>query len=944
MSIWIMIFRKMVKNRWLVFSLLIGMILCTSVTSSLPIYTDAILKRMLIQEMDRAYENSGQHPARIHASINMTSIEMQEQGEVIAELDQYWKKNAMQAEGLDPLLFYLKMETYGFNLEPIDSSRVDITTNRRVTLLSRTDLLDHVRLVDGRLPSPEIVDGRLEVVVTDQTLAQLDTVLGHEFVVDSESERFVNETMRVVPVGVIAEADLQDLYWNATSLQSYERKLIVDEQIFTDHFLGNEQMIKIYQSLWYTTYDYSHFDLARADTAMRIYEQLDQKFAKVYFPLSQTIEDYREQEDQLKRLLWSLNVPMYLLIAFYLYVVSNLIVNRQRSEMAVLRSRGGTRLQIVAIYAMEALIYAVIAGLIGPWIGKFFTGVLGSTDTFMSFVQRSALDVEVNAESLTYSCIAAAAAFILMLIPVILATHSGILDQKRQAAREGRGGSPWHKFGLDFIFLGLSFYGLFLFRRQVKDMIDHGLGGGSLSVDPLLFAIPSLFVLGFGLLILRVYPHVVQLIYRLGKSRWSPGIYSMLLLISRRGSQYHALLLFLILTVGTGLFNASAARTLNQNIESQIWYEHGSDIVLEQIWPNNAPSANEYDAMGSPDAPEVISYREPPFELFEDLPGVASSARVFIKEEAGIWTGADYAKARLVAIDTDDFGNTAWMKDGLLDHHFFEYLNMLASDPYAVLVSQSIANAFDIEVGDFIDAGWPEAGRAPFRVYGIIDYFPSFNPNPPAASQDTPMLIVAHLETVQANLRVEPYQVWLRLTDQGDRQALFDAFSENRIFIASLNDAYRQVNESRSDPFRIAMNGMLSLGFILSLCICFFGFMLYWVLALQGRMLQLGIYRAMGISFKQLIGMLGFEQWLTSGAGFIIGMSSGAVAGILFVPLFQIAFDPGKVVPPFEVVFQTQDAAQLLILIGIMLVMALSFLIWLLRKMKIAQVVKLGED
>jgi len=523
-----------------------------------------------------------------------------------------------------------------------------------------------------------------------------------------------------------------------------------------------------------------------------------------------------------------------------------------------------------------------------------------------------------------------------------------IVDQKRARARMGKR-PAWILFGLDFILIGLSFYGYWLFTQRMKDLVKLGLDGKSLSADPLLYTTPTLFVIGAGLLLIRIYPLLIALIYRVGRRVWTPQIYSTLLLVSRRNRVYHGLMLFLILTIGTGIYNANAARTINVNMEDQIWYAGGADIVLRQHWVNDKPVSPP----GGEPQPTVVSsrinYLEPPFEQIESLPGVERATPVFRKDQADAWFGTKSAKVTLMGIVTDGFGETAWMKDGLLPHHFYEYLNLIAPDPRAVLISRTAANYFGLKTGDPIDVGWE--GRRPtrFTVYGVIDYFPSFNPNPAAGEQGRPpsmppMLVVAHLDTVQQSIGLEPYDVWVKLEEGADWQALLDAITERNIRLERFEDTIGAIGQSRLDPFRMAINGVMSLGFIISLIVSFIGFMLFWLLSLQGRMLQLGIYRAMGISFRQLLGMLVVEQLLTTGAGFLIGIGTGLAAGRIFVRLFQLSFDPGKIVPPFEVVSDQSDIVRLAIATAFMLAVALLILAWLLKRMNIHQAVKLGED
>jgi len=207
------------------------------------------------------------------------------------------------------------------------------------------------------------------------------------------------------------------------------------------------------------------------------------------------------------------------------------------------------------------------------------------------------------------------------------------------------------------------------------------------------------------------------------------------------------------------------------------------------------------------------------------------------------------------------------------------------------------------------------------------------------------MLVVGHLDYIQYSLALEPYQVWIDLEDDpAARQAFNEALQNGNFRLLSFKDTTYEVIEAKNDPFQLAINGVMTLGFIISVVISFFGFLLYWVLSLNSRVLQFGVLRAMGISFPQLIGMLVAEQLLTSGAGVALGAAIGNLTGLLFVPLFQLSFDPTTQVPPFEVVFQWSDSARLYAVVAFMIAVGLAVLAYLLSRIKIHQAVKLGED
>ncbi len=136
----------------------------------------------------------------------------------------------------------------------------------------------------------------------------------------------------------------------------------------------------------------------------------------------------------------------------------------------------------------------------------------------------------------------------------------------------------------------------------------------------------------------------------------------------------------------------------------------------------------------------------------------------------------------------------------------------------------------------------------------------------------------------------------------------------------------------------------MTLGFILAMAVSFIGFLLYWILTIKSRTLQYGIYRAMGIPMPKLIAILVWEQAMTSGFACLLGIVVGGITSRLYVPLFKLSFNSEQIVPPFSVVFAASDEARIYVFVSLMLVLGLLVLVIFLRKIKIDQAIKLGED
>jgi putative ABC transport system permease protein len=965
MALFLMILRKMVKNRWLELSLLIGLIISVALASSMPIYTHAILQRMLIKDLEVLQADTQQYPGQVYNYAYLLRSE-KDAGEdkLLAETDAFMAEQSKQF-GLPILLSTIKRSTMNFELTPSDPSKVDPKVKRSAELTAMSDLEKHIRLVDGVMPSTEPVDGVYEAWVFPEMLTQLKMVLGNEFTIVNKD---LNQNIRIKPVAVIDRADYADLYWT-NNMNDVRTKFFIPFDLFEKDFTKNKNLNNNTFSYWNYVLDYHQLKLegleAYTSTQTRIDNYLNNHFSTYTAknPSITTLKMYGEKEKKLRIMLWSLNVPVSILLAFYLFMVANLITERQKTEIAVLRSRGASRIQILLGYVLEGILLGGVALLIGPFIGLQLTGILGASNGFLEFVQRAAMEVKLNKEAYQYALIAVVASVCMTLIPAVLATRATIVGHKQTMARKNKL-SFVHKIFLDVLLLAVSIYLLQSFNRRMNDLVALGLDSMDMKVDPLLFLVPALFIFSMGLFLLRIYPWVIQLIYGIGRKWWPPYLYSTLLQVGRSTTQYQFIMLFIIMTLATGLFSASAARTMNKNIEEKIRYKNGADIVLQTKWENDAPPpqsgppGSAAEASSSLLIKKRVQYTEPPFLPFTQMAGVESAARVFQKNEAFFTIGKESKRTTLMGIDTDEFGQTAWLRDHLLDHHFYDYLNLLAADSKAVLISKSLAEETGAKVGDVVRLGWSDVEGATCIVYGIIDYWPSWNPNPILAAAtkagssgttkqskvDAPKLVIGHLSYIQNNMAVEPYDVWLKLKPDMTSQALYEELELKHMSVVRLTDTKQMLVRSKNDPFQLAVNGVMTLGFLIAIGISFIGFLLYWVLSLSGRILQFGVLRAMGVSFAQLIGMLIAEQLLTSGAAVLIGMITGNTASRLFVPLFQLTFDSSSQVPPFQVSFDPNDQFHLYVIVTLMIGTGLVLLGTMLSRIKIHQAVKLGED
>ena len=454
--------------------------------------------------------------------------------------------------------------------------------------------------------------------------------------------------------------------------------------------------------------------------------------------------------------------------------------------------------------------------------------------------------------------------------------------------------------------LAVSAYGLIVIIATANQ--NYWRSWDRLVIDPILFLISTLFILGVGLVLLRIYPFLVRLLFGAGKKRWSPILYASFIQVGRAGGQDRSLMLFIILSLSVGIFNANSARTLNNNMEEKIKYSNGADLNIMAYWESNESTLST----GAGYPPEMegtesfvgvfseppVQYKEPPFMPFTELKGIEMATKVFRQNDITIQTSnREGVKGRkeLLAIIPDEFGKTAWFREGLLKTHWYHYLNLLSKgDPRAALVTEDLQENYGVEKGDSIWISWGNQGYLELVVYEFIDYWPSYNPNRKEGDTKSSNLIVAQFDYIQSNTALEPYEVWLKKLPGATSQEVYQDIEDKEIEIESITDTSQEIIKAKNDPMLQGTNGALTLGFVVTMSISTIGFLIYWILSIRQRVIQFGIFRAMGLSVKNIIGLLVCEQILISGTSILICIVIGGLTSDLFVPLLQMVSSAGN--------------------------------------------------
>jgi putative ABC transport system permease protein len=176
----------------------------------------------------------------------------------------------------------------------------------------------------------------------------------------------LNRCSRSRVVGVFEPADLQDIYWYQ-SINTLRQTLIMDQDLLESLVAEHDTMLWS-EHLIYAGYDYYQFriqdvgqlsDVNRTGVRLADEQSRTTRFSTTTF--YSVVESYIQREAELKLTLQILIVPILLMLVFYIFMVSQLMVNSETNVSSLFwKAAVPGRAQTLAIYAMESLILGVI--------------------------------------------------------------------------------------------------------------------------------------------------------------------------------------------------------------------------------------------------------------------------------------------------------------------------------------------------------------------------------------------------------------------------------------------------------------------------------------------------------------------------------------------------------------------------------------------------------
>ena len=911
-----MIFTKIKYNYKIYLWLVFGLIFMTGIISMLPMLYSGALNNMLIRSFEEQYEKDGYFPAVLVTSGTADADNFEETANAAVE-DLKTKVNIPFVNS--QIIYSANGSVY--TSDRIGGSNISKPSYVEFGFMNNTKV---VKSYDG-----ELGEGNLPCSISQTALEEFGFVLGELVTMETRTDGNGNNlTFRIM--NIIEEDGVDDYCWY-DGLKSFKSRIYMDK----DTFVKVNQMggAKVY----YVSYSMLDYRYINHNNALGLFNRL-LSVSKTTPNLKETVtpllRTYLTTSQRIVVILYIMTIPIYGLTMMFLYMLIQRIVNSEIRDISIMRSRGKRRKAIIGLYLVQGLLLSLSAALPGLGLGYLFGKGLSHITGFLQFGATGDATYRFTPEMFLYMAGAVLVANIMMIIPVIKVSDTTII-QKRNSKYKRSNKPLWEKYFIDVILLVVSVYLLFTHHKQLDSISNEVLVGHGM--DPLIFFNASLFIIAICLLFVRITFIILGLIYKLSKNKMGLPLYASITELIRTREKNTFIFVFMTLTIALSIFHSSVARSIDNNKVTRVEYGVGADVVIKEHWKvtqlNKIPPITwkyyEPDYMS-------VDERNNEFDL-EQKTRVINETNAVVKKKP----------VQLMAINTEEFGQIAHMPDNVTPEHWYNYLNRLAQTFNGVIISRNMAEQMDYKVGDTLSLkrntpvdDTAVVGDYTLVITDIVDGWPGYQQY--NYQTDKGKLVVTENFLAVMNyayavkgVDLRPYEVWCKGHTNGN--PISAKHFANRILSNEIADL------KNGSEIKIK-NIVFTLEVVGALILCAVGFTIYWITSVKSRENLFGIYRAMGISSSETNRMIWIEEFVLTFTSIFIGVFSGVLSIYLFTPLFAALYLPEKHAVKLDISFNYSDVLIILAIILIILVVCNIILGNAIRKLKITDAVKLGED
>lgn len=953
-------FLRFTRSWRLLLAVALGMLVAIVLICTVPLYDSLIANVQLQQVLHDA--DSLQRNVEVLAQSDSISAQTHSSldGKVSALGQRYLAPYVQQATTYyvtsDPVILGAA-GTHSYNLSDIHTPQIAFEA------FDYSAAASHMRFVAGQ--APQASSGDVAEVVITQDMAQSEHLkAGDSLMAVNFGDHSHQMMLRVA--GIWTPTDPNDAYWNGLTFTSDHNGDILTYPVLLneDVFFSKLQAISGLSMTQHWIY-YTNSERITSDNASSAADAFDSfaAHAKGDLPtvdgvskvaavgdLSSLIGEVQTQQSLLELPLYAIVVLIVGLALLFVASMATLLIEGQRQEIATLKSRGASGLQLLGGFTLQAAVLAVLTALVSPFLASLL-GV-GLVRWFIPSAALSdfgatthVLDQLANPRVVIYP---AAVGMLLGVGAVALAAFQSVrLDVLAFRREQGRQSRPslWRRYYLDLALAVLCLIGYMELSQFGGLGTRETLGANATS--PLLLVTPALLLLAGALIVLRIFPMGAGLGARFAAKR--RGLTTLLAFaqVERAPGRYSRMTLLLVLAVGLGLFAITFDASLQRNAYDRAAYTVGTDMRVTERVPLTAGADKKL-------AGQLAA-----------LPGVRRVSLAF-RSGGAIATSHDLQQVDTLGIDPATFrevaGPISWRGDyasrsldQLLSDLQANSAGSGAGDSQAIwaLVSDSFAQQAHIGVGDHftLQLNDTSLGQTGFVVGAIVHDFPTLYPlHAPGG------FIVLNLQDnlgaiSNAGAKATPgaNEFWLRTSGTAATQTAVTQA------LKTLNPTVRDVLSLRdtaivntTNPIAVGMRGLLLVGAFTAVLLAVLGSIIQSLLASRQRSELFAVLRTVGMTSRQIGQLLLSEQFVVYLFGLLGGTALGLLLTVATLPFLQfgdVTLDSSQIgVPPYALTFNASGLLYFYLALLVAFALALIIASRFAASIGLGKALRIGED
>ena len=911
----------------------IGVIAAIVLVCSLPLFSDIMLTAGL-RNVLRAQSNS----AQVLATINLPGISTQLVRQASAQVNSQIRGDTGRYIQGDP---ELEIET-----PPAGFVQPGPTFSMSLYGVSFSTARSHLHLLQGRLPIES--GSRVEILLTRSAAKYLGNIkVGDSLtlqmnyltaLVYTSSSAGYSLPLTVHVVGIF-QADRTDAYWDTTDFEAPPPIAGTPQPPFLgltsrsvlfnlfDSLARQHQAEGIFNA---NTLEYYSVNLAYYlhttgivssdldDLISRLYtlqKDITSKFTSsegIYFAAppyiinvtlagptlsdaalggtnASTLEKYRNQEFVERTPALLLTAQVVCLILFFINIMSGVLVEQQQTAIAVMRSRGASRRQILGSLITQGLGLCLLAGLLGPFLA---TGLVYLVAPF--FLTTGTRDA-INALALnplqtisaleSYTLAAILVTLVTMSFSLYLAVRANILTQRREETRATR--RPlWQRLRLDLVIavLALLSYAFAVYAESANQQLNAQ--AQSLVSVPLELLAPLLLVLAGILFFLRLFPMLLRLLARLAQPGRNLG--SMLALVQMERAPRQPMRMALLL----GLATAFALFTF---VFSASQSQRGQDLAIYQAVSDFGGYLVSATPLGAQEnTPLTLASTTASYQRIGGVTSVTAGyvTNLYITGNRGI-DGQYEQETVLQAVDASTFARTAdWTSQDasqalneLMAQLIAQRPQALAQNIVPAIVAANTWQILNLHNGALFHLADDQGNPDPVTYMALAEVA-----RIPPVDDSTQGALLVDFQTLASasgkNQRIlQPNYVWLRSGDSpSDVAQVRLALTSGTFGLLHLVDRRVLLEENVTDPLARNLITILSIGVATALLLALLANVLLPILSVRVRFTNFAVLRALGTEPAQVTRLLTWEQGIVLVSALLLGLAFGMLLAMTAVP------------------------------------------------------------